>query len=137
MRYLTAQDILVIHALILDETGGSHGVREIGLLQSLMMRPQIMVGGKEAFPNVHLKAAAYLESLARYHVFVDGNKRTAFVTAARFLAKNGYELTLTNKEAEKYVISVVVEKPDIEAIALWLKRHSKKTKLAHERHVKS
>lgn len=136
MRYLTGEDILVMHALLIEETGGSHGVRDTGLLNSLIMRPQLIVGGREAFPGVFLKAATYLESLARYHVFVDGNKRTALTSAARFLTQNGYGLNATNSEAEEYIVYVVIEKPDTEAIALWLKHRSKKAKPTHPRRKK-
>jgi len=125
-RYLTAQEILVLHALVIDETGGSHGVRDIGLLASVAMRPQLTIGGVEMFPDLFLKAAGYFESLTHYHLFVDGNKRTALTATARFLAQNGYELTATNAQAEAFTLKVVLEKPGIETIAAWLRRHCAK-----------
>ena len=126
MRYLTENDILIMHARLIEETGGSHGVREVPLLQSIIHRPQGVFGGKELFVGVFLKAAVYLEAIAQYHVFVDGNKRTAITTAARFLALNGYELSATNSEVKSYVLRVVEEKIEPHDIAAWLKWHSKK-----------
>jgi death-on-curing protein len=126
MKYLTAQDILVLHALAIDETGGVHGVRDVGLLQSIAERPKMRFGGKPLYPGVFTKAAAYFESLARYHVFIDGNKRTAVIASARFLFLNGIELTAANGEIEAFALRVVKEKLDVDTIAVWLKKHSKK-----------
>lgn len=126
MKYLTAQDILIIHAKIIEETGGLHGVRDVGLLISLTERPKAGFGGKELYRGVFKKAAVYLESLAHYHVFIDGNKRTGITASARFLFLNDSELSASNKELEQFVLEVVVKKLDLETIANWLKKHSKK-----------
>lgn len=126
MKYLTAQDILVLHARIIDATGGLHGTREIGLLMSLTGRPKTKLGDKEPYRGIFGKSAVYLESLARGHVFVDGNKRTAIAAAARFLFLNGYQLAATNKAVEEFVLDVVTKKLDLETITKWLKTHSKR-----------
>ena len=126
MKYLKGEDILIIHARIIDATGGLHGVRDVNLLASLVERPKSEFGGKEQFRGVFQKAAVYLESITQYHTFVDGNKRTAVASAARFLGLNGYELTATNKEVEKFVLRVVTDKLDIKTIASWFKKHSRK-----------
>lgn len=126
MQYLTPQDILVIHARIIDETGGSHGIRDTGLLISLTERPKTSFGGKEMYPGIFEKAAVYLESLIQYHVFVDGNKRTGIATAARFLFLNGYVLRVGNKEVERFVLEVVKKELNLETIAVWFRRHTTK-----------
>ena len=128
MEYLTPEDILVIHAKIIDETGGFHGVRDIGLLISLTERPKSKFGGKDFYPGVFKKSAVYLESLANYHVFIDGNKRAAIAASARFLFLNGFELFVSNKDMTKFVLKVVIEKLDLERIANWFKKHSRKNK---------
>ena len=126
MKYLTPQDILIIHAKIIDETGGLHGVKDVGLLISLTERPKAKFNGKELYRGVFKKAAVYLESLTHYHVFVDGNKRTGIVSTARFLFLNGFKLTASNSLLEKFVLKVVAKKVDLETIADWLKAHSKR-----------
>lgn len=128
MHYLTVEEVLVIHARLVEETSGSHGVRDTHLLQSLIERPKTEFGGTQLYLTVFEKAAAYLEAILQYHVFIDGNKRTGITVAARFLFVSGYELTATNKELEEFVLSVVVHKLDIKTIASWLKHHSKSTK---------
>lgn len=126
MKYLTPQDILVIHARIIDETGGSHGIRDTGLLVSLVERPKAAFGGKEMYPGIFEKAAVYLESLVSYYVFVDGNKRAGIAAAARFLFLNGYTLQANNKQVETFVLKIAEEKLEIRAIAAWFKKHAKK-----------
>jgi len=93
MRYLTGDEILVIHSEIIEETGGTHGIRDVNLFLSLLERPKMGFGGKPLYSDVFQKAAAYLESLAKFHVFIDGNKRTAFAAASRFLFLNEYNLS--------------------------------------------
>ncbi len=125
MKYLTAEEVLVLHSEIIDKTGGSHGVRDVGLLSSVIEKPKMQFSGKELYPGVFVKAGVYLEAFANYHVFVDGNKRTAFVSAARFLYINGSEFRGSNNEVERFMLQVVVEKLDIVKISSWLRKHSK------------
>jgi death-on-curing protein len=126
MRYLTAEEVLVLHALVIDEYGGSHGVREVALLQSIVHKPQAMFGGKDLYATLFDKAAAFCEVIVNFHVFVDGNKRTALIATARFLHVNGHELTATNTQAEKIILSVATKSVDVAALAAWLKKHSKR-----------
>jgi len=125
MIYLTGEEILVIHSEIIDQTGGSHGIRDIGLLQSIVEKPKMQFGGNELYEGCFLKAAVYLESITNYHVFVDGNKRTAVAGAARFLFLNGFELRATNKALEKFALEVATQKLSFKTITSWLKCHSK------------
>lgn len=129
MRYLSAQQILILHALVVDETGGSHGVRDISLLESIVVKPASRFGGKELYKGIFVKAAVLLEAIVNYHVFVNGNKRTGFVAAARFLAINGYIFTASNKGIEKTVVMIATKKISQTKLASWLKRNSKQARL--------
>lgn len=126
MKYLNPEEILIIHAKIIEETGGIHGVRDVSLLQSAVIRPRAAIAGKEMYGGVFEKAAALLEALVSYHIFFDGNKRTAAVAAARFLAINNYELTATNIELETFMLRVVRSRFEVAEIAAWLRKHSKR-----------
>src|SRR3989338_5611926 len=117
MQYLTAEEILAIHDLLIEHIGGSLGVREEGLLLSIAERPKTAFDGTEQYPTIFLKAAAYLEAIANYHVFVDGNKRTAITVASIFLRANNYTISLPVDESESFIIRVATEKPSIEEIA--------------------
>ena len=128
MKYISAEDILVIHAQIVGETGGMHGVRDIDLLTFSAYKPKTKFGGEEQFRGIFEKAAAYLDSFARHQIFSDGNKRTAIAVAARFLFINGYEFSATNKELERFVLRVAVKEQSMSEISEWLKKNSKKIK---------
>jgi death on curing protein len=124
VRYLTVQEVLYIHDYIIHETGGSHGIHNLGLLESAVARAQATFGGEDLYIGLFLKAAALFESLARNHAFVDGNKRTAIAATESFLFANGWELQVQNLELEEFVVDVVVENPGIETIAIWFKANS-------------
>lgn len=125
MRYLTAEELLFIHFELIEGTGGSHGVRDVHLLGSILEKPKMGVGGTELLPTVFDKAAAYLEAIARYHVFVDGNKRTAVTVAARFLYLNGFELAASNRDVEEFTLRVIEKRLEIETVSAWLENHAR------------
>ncbi len=81
-------------------------VRDHGLLESALGRPQASAFGADAYPGIHEKAAALLHSLARNHALVDGNKRLALAATIAFYGCNGIRLTLTNDEAYELVMNV-------------------------------
>lgn len=120
MRYLTARQVLYLHFRIIETTGGSHGIRDLGLLLAALGRPQGTFSGHDLYPSLTSKSAALLESLALNHPFVDGNKRTAIASAGLLLRMNGLNLIAGNSELEDFVVGVVVDRPSTDAIALWL-----------------
>ena len=128
MRYLKYEELLFIHSAIIDSTGGLHGIRDIGFLLSILEKPKLKFLGKEIYKSIFQKAAVYLESIANYHPFIDGNKRTAIAAAVRFLNLNGYNFEASDKEIESFILMVVKEKPKIDVITKWLRKHSKKRK---------
>ena len=119
---------MVIHAKIIDATGGSHGVRDVGIIASAADRPKAIFAGKDLYPTVFDKAVAYFESVAFFHPFIDGNKRTAVAIATRFLFLNGYILVASNPVLEKFVLDAVVKKYELKKISDWFKKHSKRSK---------
>jgi death on curing protein len=121
----TAEDIIRLHEVVLKKTGGSDGLRDAGALEMCANRPYATFGGKDMYPTIFAKAAAVLESLARNHVFVDGNKRTAFITALYILENNGLTTFFDQKDIEESVVRFVIEKPLLAEIASWLEKNSK------------
>lgn len=85
VRYLQLDEVMKV---VVHVTGSEHAVRDMGLLISAMDRPKTDVFGTEVYPSVHQKAAALLQSLARNHALVDGNKRTAWLCCLAFLRFN-------------------------------------------------
>jgi len=86
--YLTVGDVLALH----EQEVGTNLLADFGLLESAVLRPQTSIGGEDAYPDLHTKAAALFHSLARNHAFIDGNKRIAVAATALFYLLNGYDL---------------------------------------------
>lgn len=124
MNYLTAEQILFLHARLVAETGGLHGVRDLSMLESAAARPKATFGEKDLYPDIFTKAAALLDSLINDHPFVGGNKRTGIAAAALFLRRNGYHLKAEAVELENFTLSVAIEHPDPQIITSWLKEHT-------------
>jgi death-on-curing protein len=107
--------------------GAEPEVRDLGLLESALARPQASAFGQDAYPTIHEKAAALLHSVARNHALVDGNKRLALAAPIAFYGLNGMRLTLTNDEAYDLVIGVASGKlDDVRTIASVLEAGSEK-----------
>ena len=127
MHYLSVEEVLALHDMLIEQIGGSFGVCEENLLHSIAERPKAAFGGVEQFPTVFLKAAAYLEVIATYHVFVDGNKRASAMVAETFLRANGFEIAVFKiAEAEEFIIAVAQKQKNLEQIAAWLEDNSQK-----------
>ncbi len=124
MKPLTIEEVIAINTGIVNATGGSIGLRDAGALAMCVAKPFQSFGGNETYPDVFTKAAAILESIARNHPFIDGNKRTAFLTAVRMIERNGYRTHFDNKDIEETMVRIVVEKLSIEAVAAWLQDNS-------------
>jgi death-on-curing protein len=114
--YPTIQETLELHEQLIKRFGGSGGVRDLGLLESALLRPQTGY-----YDTLSLQAAALLQSLIQNHSFVDGNKRVAFATTAIFLRMNGYRLKVEPGAGESFLIDEVIQKRiPIEEITAWL-----------------
>ncbi|MEK7115204.1 MAG: type II toxin-antitoxin system death-on-curing family toxin [Patescibacteria group bacterium] len=123
MNYLTKEQILLIHSLIIDETDGMHGVRDRHIILSLENSPKQSFGGKETYPTPFQKAALYARNIILNHPFIDGNKRTGMTTAIIFLENNDFQISIPQGEIEKFALKIVSEKLDIEDIAAWLEKY--------------
>ena len=130
MNYLTAEQVLFVHARLVEETGGSHGVRDVALLESAVARPRATFDEVDLDPDLFCKAAALMDSLIRNHPFIDGNKRTGIAAAALFLRQNGRCLTATNSELETFTLYVTESRPDVSEIAAWLETHGQRADLS-------
>jgi death on curing protein len=123
-QYLTPEQVLFLHSRLIAETGGGHGVRELGLLLSALGRPQGTFDGKDLYPDIFLKTGALMDSLVRNHPFVDGNKRTAIAAAALFLRLNGYRLVVENNEMVRFTMACAQSQCSFDEITEWFKQHS-------------
>lgn len=117
--WIGAEVAAAIHAEQLAEHAGGEGVRDIGLLESAIARPQNLSG--YGTPDVASLAAAYAYGIARNHPFVDGNKRTAAVVAETFLMLNGYTLGASDAELVVAILALAAGDLPEEELADWFR----------------
>ncbi len=124
MNYPTLEEILYLHYKVVEDFGGSHGVRDESRLLSLVEAPKQEVFGVEQYADVYEKAAVYMRNIIGDHPFSDGNKRTGTVVMGVFLGRNDTALSARPRELEDFAVQIAVECLDIPVIAAWLKAHS-------------
>lgn len=126
MKYLGRQQAIWIYRRVLEETGGSAGIRDEGLFQSALARPQASFGGNDLYPALFEKAAALAESLARNHPFVDGNKRMALACMRVMLRLNGYQVTASEEAKVILIHRIAAREVTVQDVAEWIKKHSRR-----------
>jgi death on curing protein len=123
MRYLSLKEVLELHRLLLEQTGGLAGVRDLGLLESAVAQPLMSFGGQELYPTIIEKAAALGFSLIKNHPFNDGNKRIGHAALETFLVLNGYEVDAPVDEQERVIMSVAAGEMGRDDFVDWLGIH--------------
>jgi death-on-curing protein len=121
---LSFTEILLLHARLVQVTGGAEGVRDLALLESAIARPQATFDGVDLYPDLWTRAGALMQSLIQNHPFVDGNKRTGLVATGILLERNGYRLTAGNEQVFEFTMRVARGDANHEEIARWLKENS-------------
>ncbi|HEX6716461.1 MAG TPA: type II toxin-antitoxin system death-on-curing family toxin [Pyrinomonadaceae bacterium] len=123
MRYLSLQEIISLHSLLIAQSGGSSGLRDRGALESAVAQPEASFGGEELYPDLARKAAALGHSLIQNHAFVDGNKRVGHAAMEVFLLLNGYEIDASVDEQETLIIDVASGKLSRIELGEWISKH--------------
>jgi death-on-curing protein len=118
-RWVPIRALLILHAQSLAEHGGAEGIRDMGLLESAMMRPQNVFA--YGTPDVHLLVAAYAFGVAKNHPFVDGNKRAAFLASGLFLELNGQRLEADPDAATSAMLALAAGELTEDEFAAWLR----------------
>ena len=114
--YIRVDDVLAIHADQIKRYGGTHGIRDPGLLEAALFRPQTGY-----YPSLIEEAAALWESLSQNHPFVDGNKRTAFAATYVFLLINGLRISATDERTQSFVLGLYeAQQLQFEHLRRWL-----------------
>jgi len=118
--YLTLDEALRIHELLIERFGGANGVRDLGLIEAALLRPQTGY-----YADLIEEAAALWESLAMNHGFVDGNKRVAYACLEIFLQLNGIDISPDNAEIERFIYAHLEDgtfRKDV--LETWLRIHT-------------
>ena len=123
MKTLSKRQILMLHQQLLEQTGGSSGIRDEGLLDSALSAPFQSFGNTAVYPSLQQKAARLCFGLVKNHPFVDGNKRIGAHAMLVFLAVNGVELTYTQTELSDIILQVAASEKEYPDLLDWLIRH--------------
>jgi death-on-curing protein len=123
VRYLSLEEVLELHRMILHQSGGMTGVRDPNALESALAQPQMSFGGEDLYPSLVEKAASLGFSLIRNHAFVDGNKRIGHAVMETFLILNGYEILASADEQEEVILRLAAGELDRTGFTDWLRAH--------------
>ena len=116
-RYVTEQEVVELHDQALRAVGGLPGIRDPGALESCVAQPKMAVFGVERYPTAHEKAAAYSYYIDRNQPFMDGNKRTAFLSAIHFLRTNWFDPQVDEEEAYDVLTRVATGEAGLEELS--------------------
>jgi death-on-curing protein len=123
-KWVAKSVALAIHEQQIAEHGGTQGVRDIGLLESALARPQNLAAYGE--PDLAAMAAAYAFGIARNHPFLDGNKRTSYVISQTFLGLNGLDIAADEATRLRIWLKLAVGNMTEEELAEWLRSNTVK-----------
>ena len=123
MRYLSLQEVISLHSLLISQSGGSDGLRDRGALESAVAQPEASFGGEDLYADLASKAAALGHSLIQNHPGVDGNKRIGHGAMEVFLLLNGHEIDASVDDQEKIIIEVASGKVSRIELSEWLREH--------------
>ena len=123
MRYLTVDEVLALHRRLIEQSGGSHGVRDLAAVQSAVAQPRQTFGGEDLYPSLAFKAGALGFSLIQNHPFVDGNKRIGHAGIEVMLVLNGFELEADVDEQERIILAVASGQLRREDFTSWIEQH--------------
>ena len=123
MKKLSKKQILMLHTQLIQQTGGSEGVRDYNLLDSALETPFQSFGGDELYPTIQAKAARLGYGLIKNHCMIDGNKRIGTHSMLVFLALNGIELKYMQKELYETILDVAAGKIECEDLLQWVLDH--------------
>src|SRR5689334_190356 len=123
MRYLSLQEVISLHSLLIAQSGGISALRDRGALESAVAQPEASFGGQDLYPDLASKAAALGHSLIQNHPFVDGNKRVGHAAMEVFLLLNDHEIDASVDEQETIIIDVASGKLSRNELSVWLSKH--------------
>ena len=123
MKKLSKEQILMLHSQLIEQTGGSNGVRDYNLLESALETPFQSFAGSELYPTIQAKAARLGYGLIKNHCMIDGNKRIGAHAMLVFLALNGIELSYTQQELYETILDIADGKLEYEGLLSWVLEH--------------
>lgn len=123
MRYLSFEEVVSLHSLLIAQSGGSSGLRDRSALESAVAQPEASFGGEDLYPTISAKVAALGHSLIQNHPFVDGNKRVGHAAMEVLLLLNGYEIDASTDAQERAILHVASGQMSRAELSEWVSHH--------------
>jgi len=123
IRLISLDEVLELHRLLLAQSGGMAGIRDLAMLESAIAQPLMTFGGEELYPTIVEKSSAICFSLVMNHPFIDGNKRVGHAAMETFLVMNGYELECSVVEQEQQILDLAAGRIKREDFTAWVRTH--------------
>ena len=121
---IPVKEVELLHRILIDKFGGSHGIRDNAALESAIARPFQTFDGNDLYPSVIEQAASLIESILINHPFIDGNKRTGYALLRLYLIQNGLDITTSQDNKYEFVINIASGTLTYEGILSWLKSNT-------------
>ena len=121
--YFDEETVIALHDALVDKTGGSEGVRDMGLLESAVNAPFQSFGGYDVYPDIEHKAARLTYGLVQNHAFIDSNKRIAAHVMLVYLKVNGVTLTYTQEELQDIFLGLAASEVTFDDLVSWIMNH--------------
>jgi death on curing protein len=121
---IPVKEVELLHRILIDKFGGSHGIRDNAALESAIARPFQTFDGNDLYPSVLEKAASLIESILVNHPFIDGNKRTGYTVLRLYLIQNGLDINASQDNKYEFVINIASGTLKYEGILSWLKSNT-------------
>ncbi|MCQ2449782.1 MAG: type II toxin-antitoxin system death-on-curing family toxin [Clostridia bacterium] len=123
MILLSVEEVVALHSKLIDKTGGSHGVRDLALLESAIYSSEASFDNIDSYPSIEEKAARLMFALTNNHAFVDGNKRIGVFTMLMTLQLNGIGLSYSQQELIRLGLDVASGQLEYSEILDWILKH--------------
>ena len=122
-RYLSLSEILILYKKVIEQSGGSSGIRDLHLLESAISQPRMTFGGNDLYPNLIEKAAMLCFFLIKNHPFIDGNKRIGHAAMETFLILNDFEINADISEQEEIILKLANNQIDKDLFIAWVRKN--------------
>ena len=123
MKYISVEGVVALHGKAIEMHGGVLGIRDMGLLESAVLQPQMTFDGQELYPKLVEKAAVLAFSIVKNHPFVDGNKRTGQMAMEAFLLLNGFEISANVDDQETTFLRLASSDMTKEELIEWIEQN--------------
>lgn len=124
MRYLNLEELIYIYTQIMQQSGGSPGIKDEGLLESTLAKPLVNFEGEELYPDIFTKIAVLMYAIINNRPFVEGNKRTAVMAVLFILRANGYQMQANQDQLVDLARGIENDRYKVDQLVNWFRKNA-------------